>query len=148
MAVLLGAAGLFLSLSSIRDHKAYHDGSVYIYQLNTEQKTQTRLCVRLSTPLKLKGVLHWEDIICYTKGTECVLCGIDQPLGYKVHKKIHTVTFWALDLVELILFIIIFRAAIITMSPFHPSEHAIYYLHLWFSCYDVKTPAMIKVHCC
>lgn len=38
------------SLWPIRDHKAYHDGSVYIYQQNTEQKTQMCLCVQQSTP--------------------------------------------------------------------------------------------------
>lgn len=66
VAVLVGAAGLFLNLSPIRDHTAYHDGSVYIYQHNTEQKTQTRLCVQQSTPLELKGVWDCEAIICYT----------------------------------------------------------------------------------
>lgn len=58
VAVRLCAAGLFLSLGPIRDHKAYHDGSVYIYQQNTEQKAQTRLCAQQSTPLKPKGVLR------------------------------------------------------------------------------------------
>lgn len=60
-AVRLGAAGLFLSTSPIRDHRAYHDGSVYVYQHNTEQKTRAHLRVRQSNPLKLKGVLDCED---------------------------------------------------------------------------------------
>lgn len=71
VAVRLGAAGLFLSLSPIRDHKAYHDGSLYIYQQNTGQKTQTRLCVQQSSPLKLRGdcdcerlwLWLWEKIV-------------------------------------------------------------------------------------
>lgn len=51
------AAGLFLSLSPIRDHRTYHDGSAYIYQQKTGKKrTQTHLCVQKSTPLKLRGV--------------------------------------------------------------------------------------------
>lgn len=81
-AVRLGAAGFFLSPSPIRDHKAYHDGSVCIYQHNTEEKTQTRLRVRQSNPLKLRGASDCEDTTVFKQGGLSV---IDQP-G----------TFWAL----------------------------------------------------
>lgn len=103
MAVQLGAAGLFLSLSPIRDHRAYHDGSVYIYQQNTGQKTQTCLCVQQSTPVNLKG--DCEDIICCIK---CVLYGIEQPLprDCKVHRK-HTVASYVL--VELTLITLFYQ---------------------------------------
>lgn len=68
VAVRLCAAGLFLSLGPIRDHKAYHDGSVYIYQQNTEQKAQTRLCAQQSTPPKPKGVLRHYKMTIHTLG--------------------------------------------------------------------------------
>lgn len=91
MAVRRGAAGLFLSPSPIRDHRAYHDGSVYIYQQNTQQKTQTRLCVQQSTPLKVKEALDCEDFTVFATTRTQGMFGheIDQPwpLDRKVHIK-------------------------------------------------------------
>lgn len=42
------AAGLFLSRRPIRDQKAYHDGSVCIYQQHAEQKTHKCIVVLLT----------------------------------------------------------------------------------------------------
>ena len=52
-AVPPAAAGLFLSPGPIRDLKAYHDGSEYIYLQHTKQKRRMRLCVQKPTSSKL-----------------------------------------------------------------------------------------------
>ena len=60
---------------------------------NTEQKTQTRLCVQKATQLKLKGVLDCEDIpVCATPRAQDVFLYESATM--------HTVASQVLDLVE------------------------------------------------